>query len=546
MTSFNELLRALAEEHVKQISSIKEENDTLKRQLSEKLTENNDLQDRLSRPQVVWTGSSASSRAQRIWDAGMHRMSDRRNEHGGGHAHPHPHPHQPRPQSKEKKRTRGNIFSSFRFASLSPDINHRNQMKTIPGEPLTKSQRLKIFMCSTRVEFFVAMLVVANSVISALELQYHGLNVGYHIGYPGVDKESNWNGAEHWFKLIDHGFTLIFSIELILRVFAFQRDFFFVVLNWLDVAAVTVGLMDIFFADETSGAVALRLMRLVKVSRALRLIRLLSFLESLLFLLQCMKASLPTLFWSICVLTVIQCTIGMMISHLVQDYIRGLGGHLHDLQNRREVYMYYGTFTRTIITMFEIHLANWSPACRVLVDNVGEWLGYLFLAYRCLAGFAVLNVINAVFIQQTMKVAQQDHEIKIMQRQKLQDQNQREIEDFFDELDHNGDGQLSREEFNALLTDKKLQAWLSCLEIELSDVRALLEILTTGSQEISAQEFVKRLMSIKGPAKAIDMAQLLARSTRMESKLNRLALLVQSSEWLVPSDELAPNSFDLQ
>ena len=37
----------------------------------------------------------------------------------------------------------------------------------------------------------------------------------------------------------------------------------------------------------------------------------------------------------------------------------------------------------------EILFANWSPPCRVLVDNVSEWFSIFFLVYRCIIGFAV-------------------------------------------------------------------------------------------------------------------------------------------------------------
>merc|ERR1719210_2377958 len=91
-----------------------------------------------------------------------------------------------------------------------------------------------------------------------------------------------------------------------------------------------------------------------------------------------------------------------------------------DEHARHEVFNYFGTFSRSMISMSVVHLANWGPACRVLVDNVGEWCGGVLVAYRCTVGFAVLTVISAVFIQQTMTVAQQDTKILIMQKQKAQ------------------------------------------------------------------------------------------------------------------------------
>eukprot|EP00972_Heterocapsa_arctica_P100636 14838257-Heterocapsa_arctica.AAC.1 len=68
--------------------------------------------------------------------------------------------------------------------------------------------------------------------------------------------------------------------------------------------------------------------------------------------------------------------------------------------------------------MFEVTFANWAPPCRLLLDHVSEGFGLFFLIYRCTVGFAILNVIQAVFIQQTMKTVQQDENLLMQQATK--------------------------------------------------------------------------------------------------------------------------------
>lgn len=75
--------------------------------------------------------------------------------------------------------------------------------------------------------------------------------------------------------------------------------------------------------------------------------------------------------------------------------------------------------------------ANWAPACRVLIDNVSEWYSLVFIFYRCFVGFAVLNVVNAVFVQSTMKVAQVDEELVAKEKSRTQDAYQRRITALF-------------------------------------------------------------------------------------------------------------------
>merc|ERR1712087_906616 len=94
---------------------------------------------------------------------------------------------------------------------------------------------------------------------------------------------------------------------------------------------------------------------------------------------------------------------------------------------RLQLFSYYGTFTRCQITMFEIHFDGYATPSRLLLDTCGEGYTYIFIAYRCFAGFAILNVINAVFVQQTMSTAEKDHEIMMADKESTIRSNKEEL-----------------------------------------------------------------------------------------------------------------------
>lgn len=98
------------------------------------------------------------------------------------------------------------------------------------------------------------------------------------------------------------------------------------------------------------------------------------------------------------------------------------------------------------LTTFEIIFANWAPSCRVLVDNISEWFTVFFLVYRCVFGFAVLNVVSAVFIQQTMKTASSDEELAFCQKEKDIMLYNRKVKKLFQSIDSSGDGNINLEE----------------------------------------------------------------------------------------------------
>merc|ERR1711988_1745515 len=103
------------------------------------------------------------------------------------------------------------------------------------------------------------------------------------------------------------------------------------------------------------------------------------------------------------------------------------------------------------MTMFEITLANWGPHCRLLMNNVDEWWALFFLVYKCSIGFAVVQVITSVFIQQTFKVAARDEEVMIQERNMATNAYLKNLERLFQVLDESGDGMVTLEEFESVL-----------------------------------------------------------------------------------------------
>ena len=80
-----------------------------------------------------------------------------------------------------------------------------------------------------------------------------------------------------------------------------------------------------------------------------------SVLSSLQLLIKCLMASIDMLFWTFCLLTFLQCVAGMIVSTLCRDYIENPE---YPSVTRDEVYRYYGSFTRTFLTMFVPWLAS--------------------------------------------------------------------------------------------------------------------------------------------------------------------------------------------
>ena len=73
-------------------------------------------------------------------------------------------------------------------------------------------------------------------------------------------------------------------------------------------------------------------------------------------------------------------------------------------------------------------------------------------------------MVNSVFVQQTMKTASSDEDLAFRQKQKDIANYTRKVRKLFQTMDSGGDGTINLEEFSKLVTNPKLNFWMSQLE----------------------------------------------------------------------------------
>ena len=88
------------------------------------------------------------------------------------------------------------------------------------------------------------------------------------------------------------------------------------------------------------------------------------------------------------------------------------------ISERHQVFAYFGTFTRSMLSMFEITLADFPEICRLLTENVSEWFMLVCIVHKLIIGFAVVSVINGVFIEETFRVASSDNFVMMRAKEK--------------------------------------------------------------------------------------------------------------------------------
>jgi len=219
-------------------------------------------------------------------------------------------------------------------------------------------------------------------------VQYTGLESGYVIGYDGRDLPADqvWPGANLAFFVLEVMFGFIFTFEVIAKICAYRKEFVRIAWNWVDTIIVIVWAFQFagYRHEEASvNPMMLRIFRLARLLRVFRLMHTFSLFGSLHLLITSVKASMWVLFWTIIILFILQAAVAMFLVELLDVY-------MHDpqypVESRQATWAYFGTFTRAMVTMFEVTLANWAPACRLLTNNVSEAYGPFFCPLQARGG----------------------------------------------------------------------------------------------------------------------------------------------------------------
>jgi len=297
------------------------------------------------------------------------------------------------------------------------------------------------------------------------------------------------------------------------------------VMNWLDAFIVIISLLELYVLSplgmEMPNVSIMRLLRLVKLTKVLRIVRVMRFFRELRVLVVSIVASVQALVWSIVLLSLIQFMVAILMTQLLHEGDPNWAPEL-----KAEVHEYFGRWTHSMLTMFEITVAPgaWGKVGRLLIFKVNPGYAVVFYVYIWGVTFAIVRVISALFLKETLEVAGNDeeHALKERTRKKLRDS--LSLRRIFLRADKDGSGNLSLQEFKRIVTNERMAYRLSCMGLGVEDINTLFVLLEGGDGEVSMDEFLQGAMRIRGPAKSQDMVRMMYDFSRMLADLKQTVL----------------------
>jgi hypothetical protein len=387
---------------------------------------------------------------------------------------------------------------------------------------------LRWLMSNPLYELAWALLIICNLVVMIMEEEYRGMQRGYELGgiyaqYGSKEYTDKWwPGADGAFYNAECFFAGVFTLELLITfgydvtcAYAawpthrapFWRD----PLDLVDLAVVACSDVSLALGhmDTAANIQLFRILRLARLLRLVRLLRKINQFDPLHLMTTAIKGSMGALMFSSMLLITILTLFAMVLTNALRAAYLGEKSPL-ELEKQQELFRYFGTYSRSMLSMFELALANWPTVTRFMVEELHECFGPVCVLWKLSIGFAVVGVINGVFIRETFSVAENDEFIMIRSRMRQVLQHKDRMNRLFQLADKNGDGVLDRAEFRRVFEKPAIKAWLEAMELRCDDADTLFALIA-GSADgvINEEELIRGIAQLKGPARNIDLLTLM-------------------------------------
>jgi len=430
--------------------------------------------------------------------------------------------------------------------AIRPEDADECLFETSRNKIIREQTKLQSFTQSRHYEMFSALLVCSNAIFIGYQTECLAQLVDNSKDGDGI----NMNTDPLPIILGSVLFTVLFSIELGLRWISDGLFHFFVSsdISWrlFDVFIVVLCLVDSFWsltramalnnAGKThllSSVSALRVLRVVRIVKLARIIRMMSFFRELRIMIYSILGCTKSLVWVTLILAMCFYIFGITFTLGTAEYVawHAMWEEPSSVSLRNS----FGTLSRSFLSLYmamaggrswgeyykEISLLSWQyPA--------------LFLVFLTFTIFSVLNIVTAVFVDSAFQATHKIRQIVIHEELEQKRDYLKALRDLFSEMDVNGDGSISIDEFEDRLCDERVIAFFKAMKLDVSDSRTLFNLLDKDrSGQVDIVEFLNGCYQLQGESRSIDTKILRIQVTSLMERMmcleeNQQALL---EEW---------------
>jgi len=220
-----------------------------------------------------------------------------------------------------------------------------------------------------------------------------------------------------------------------------------------------------------------------------------------------------------------------------------VGGRAKDFEDDEFAMKYFRDVPTAMVTVFQVAcLDGWSDIARPLMKKSMMVLVFM-VAVIAIVTLILLNLITAVIVKNTFRHSAQDEELKAHIKKEKVIRDIEDLCDIFTEIDTDGSGMLSYEEYSDALKNherciEKFRE-IGISEYEQQNIWKLICDQDEQEGEVSIETFSNTLRVMQGNALAKDSFSIARRTARANTKILKLiaAYKFRATEALVLKED---------
>jgi len=196
----------------------------------------------------------------------------------------------------------------------------------------------------------------------------------------------------------------------------------------------------------------------------------------------------------------------MMILFTFSVIATELFGRADEFSDNDEVQELFGDLLLSLFTMFQIMTLDtyFITVIRPIMATA-PLSGFFFILFVMLGVFVFWNLITAVVVENAFKIAREDKENVAKDAEHEKRRELKVLSNIFLELDKDGSGDLTYDEFKSALSHPQVRQVLSLLDLTKQEMLDSWDIMDDGDNVLTIVEFTNGIRRMKGRAKSKDI-----------------------------------------
>eukprot|EP00927_Polykrikos_kofoidii_P002522 TRINITY_DN11009_c0_g4_i1.p1 TRINITY_DN11009_c0_g4~~TRINITY_DN11009_c0_g4_i1.p1 ORF type:complete len:594 (-),score=137.53 TRINITY_DN11009_c0_g4_i1:92-1873(-) len=352
---------------------------------------------------------------------------------------------------------------------------------------------------------------------------FNGIMIGVDASLNEDDDDSKLTMEA--LEILEHVFTGSFIIEISLRVADEGWIWLWNFLNICDIALIVfTGVVPLWILKpigiEEQGMRVLQIFRVLRLVRLVRMVRTVPLFRTFWKLIRGVIDSGRTLLWTY----ILMGSVLYIFALFAVQWI----GKADDLKDDPMAQEYFGDVAKAVLTLFQTTtLDDWAAVARPLMkkapDDAARIL-LVFIAVIMVATLVMLNLVTAVIVNTSFQRAAQDDEMNARAKRDAMTAEIMELGNIFCEIDEDGNGTLSKEEYDrALQYNEDIKLKFEILQLNQGDQEEIWKLIDTG-QDVLVDDFANTLRALQGDAKAKDSFTIVKKVQHLNVRLEKLSM----------------------